>query len=192
MGHIRLALEYQRDWGIPSGGPGYLLERPLLERAARDGALGILDGQGGDELFGFSPYLIADRARHGKLRAAVQLLAQPAGPGRAAASSRAAHVRARVRRASVAAGRPGATDLAPRRRRSPHARLASQRPAGAVLGGGLTSGLEACWGRPAVVAPSRPPADDRTRRARRVHRSSRSRSRVCKCDHRSSTSISWS
>ena len=75
VGIVRSTLEYQRDWGIPSGGPGYLLERPLLECAARDGVHGILDGQGGDELFGFSPYLIADRVRRGHLRAASQLLA---------------------------------------------------------------------------------------------------------------------
>jgi asparagine synthase (glutamine-hydrolysing) len=75
VGIFRLALEHQRDWGIPPLGPGYLLERPLLERAKQDGAQGILDGQGGDELFGFSPYLIADRVRRGHFRAALQLLA---------------------------------------------------------------------------------------------------------------------
>ena len=76
VGTVRLALEYQRDWGIPSGGPGYLLERPLLERAAQDRVGGILDGQGGDELFGVRAYLIADRVRRGQLRTALQLLAQ--------------------------------------------------------------------------------------------------------------------
>jgi asparagine synthase (glutamine-hydrolysing) len=74
VGLVRLALEYQRDWGIPCGGPGYLLERRLLQCAARDGVHGILDGQGGDELFGYSPYLIADRVRRGRLHAAAQLL----------------------------------------------------------------------------------------------------------------------
>lgn len=74
VGIVRLALEYQRDWGIPAGGVGYLLERPLLEHAARNGVRGILDGQGGDELFGFSPYLLADRVRGGHLLAAAQLL----------------------------------------------------------------------------------------------------------------------
>jgi asparagine synthase (glutamine-hydrolysing) len=74
-GLVRLALEYQRDWGIPVDGPGCLLERPLLERAAQDGVRGILDGQGGDELFGFDPYLIADRVRRGRLRGALHLLA---------------------------------------------------------------------------------------------------------------------
>jgi asparagine synthase (glutamine-hydrolysing) len=75
VGNVRLIMAYQRDWGIPCAGPGYLLERPLLERAAHDGVRGMLDGQGGDELFGFSPYLIADRVRGGHLRAAMRLLA---------------------------------------------------------------------------------------------------------------------
>jgi asparagine synthase (glutamine-hydrolysing) len=73
-GIARLALEYQRAWGIPVAGPGYLLERPLLECAETDGACGVLDGQGGDELFGFSPYLIADRVRGGHLIGALRLL----------------------------------------------------------------------------------------------------------------------
>ncbi len=82
VGLVRLALEYQHCWGIPIGGPGYLLERPLLERAARDGVRGILDGQGGDELFGYSPYLLADRLSRGRLLAAVRLLASfPDHPG---------------------------------------------------------------------------------------------------------------
>ena len=42
----------------------------------RTASRGMLDGQGGDELFGFSPYLIADRVRRGQLRTALRLLAQ--------------------------------------------------------------------------------------------------------------------
>jgi asparagine synthase (glutamine-hydrolysing) len=74
-GLVRAALEYQRDFGVPLAGPGFLLERPLLERAALDGARAILDGQGGDELFGFDLYLIADRVRRGRLLGALSLLA---------------------------------------------------------------------------------------------------------------------
>lgn len=73
-GLVRRALEYQRDWGVPVAGPGYMLERPLLERAARDGVRGILDGQGGDEVFGFSPLLVADRLRSLRLATAARLL----------------------------------------------------------------------------------------------------------------------
>jgi asparagine synthase (glutamine-hydrolysing) len=75
VGMVHAALEYQRDWGVPLVGPGFLLERPLLERAASDGARGILDGQGGDELFGFDLYLIGDRVRRGRLLDALSLLA---------------------------------------------------------------------------------------------------------------------
>jgi asparagine synthase (glutamine-hydrolysing) len=98
VGLVRLALEYQRDWGIPAGGPGYLLERPLLERAAKDGVRGMLDGQGGDELFGFDPYLIADRLRRGQLRGALRLLATL--PDRSGLPSRGA-VRTLVREYAV-------------------------------------------------------------------------------------------
>jgi asparagine synthase (glutamine-hydrolysing) len=87
-GLVRLALEHQRDWGIPCGGPGYLLERSLLESAAADGVRGVLDGQGGDELFGYSPYLMAERVRRGRLYAAAQLLTRiPDQTGRPSAGA---------------------------------------------------------------------------------------------------------
>jgi asparagine synthetase B (glutamine-hydrolysing) len=54
-------------------GPGYLLERPLVERAAADGIAALLDGQGGDELFGLSPYLIADHVRRGRIVSSIRL-----------------------------------------------------------------------------------------------------------------------
>ena len=135
-GSFASALEYQRDWGIPSGGPGYLLERPLLERAARDGVRGILDGQGGDELFGFSPYLIADRVRRGHLRAAVQLLANLPDQVGLPPRTLLRVLRARVRGASATADRRGATAATTRRCRPPPARLAAPRSAGPVLAGG--------------------------------------------------------
>ena len=55
VGSVRLALEYQRDWGIPSGGPGYLLERPLLERAAQDGVAGCSTGRVAMSCLAFAP-----------------------------------------------------------------------------------------------------------------------------------------
>jgi asparagine synthase (glutamine-hydrolysing) len=73
-GVIRRAAEFQRAWGIPVAGPGYVLERVLLERAAQDGVSGVFDGQGGDEVFGFSPYLAGDRIRRGRALAALRLL----------------------------------------------------------------------------------------------------------------------
>ena len=43
--------------------PGILIEAPLIAAAARLGAGVVLDGQGGDELFGAAHFLIADRVR---------------------------------------------------------------------------------------------------------------------------------
>lgn len=70
------ALEWLDAWGEPLAAPGLLIERPLLERARDDGIRAVLDGQGGDELFGLSPYLLADRLRRGRLRAAWRLTAR--------------------------------------------------------------------------------------------------------------------
>lgn len=72
-GVLRLALEYLRWWELPLSGPGYVLEQPLLERAAEDGVEVVLDGQGGDEVYGLSPYLLADRLRHARLLSSLRL-----------------------------------------------------------------------------------------------------------------------
>jgi asparagine synthase (glutamine-hydrolysing) len=41
--------------------------RPLIAQAIDDGTDQLLDGEGGDELFGCSPYLLADLLRRGRL-----------------------------------------------------------------------------------------------------------------------------
>ncbi len=66
-GLFPVLLQYMQTWAVPLTGPGLLLEYPLLHAAALDGAEVLLDGQGGDEVFGLSPYLVADRLRHGRL-----------------------------------------------------------------------------------------------------------------------------
>ncbi len=72
-GALALALDYLEAWELPLSGPGYLIERPLLELAARDGMTAVLDGQGGDELFGLSGYLLADRLRRGRILSSFRL-----------------------------------------------------------------------------------------------------------------------
>ncbi|MEX0815875.1 MAG: asparagine synthase-related protein [Gaiellales bacterium] len=72
-GLVALLLEYVARWDLPLSGPGYLLEQPLLARAAADGVDALLDGQGGDEAFGHAPYLLADRIRHGRLISSIRL-----------------------------------------------------------------------------------------------------------------------
>jgi asparagine synthase (glutamine-hydrolysing) len=66
-GSLAVSLEYVAEWEAPVMGAGYLLERPLAEEAARDGMEVVLDGQGGDEVFGGTPYLAADHLRRGRL-----------------------------------------------------------------------------------------------------------------------------
>ena len=73
-GALRAALEYLRDWRLPLSGPGWVIELPLIRRAADDGIQVMLDGQGGDETFGAVPFLVADLIRAGRLLSAVSLV----------------------------------------------------------------------------------------------------------------------
>ena len=74
QGALRLALEQLRDAGTVPGGPGGVVEHPGVGQAAVDGVEVLLDGQGGDEVFGRSPYLIADRLRHANVVDAARLV----------------------------------------------------------------------------------------------------------------------
>jgi asparagine synthase (glutamine-hydrolysing) len=76
------SLEFLRKWGAPSSSPNLHFHRPLLRLAADDGVEVLLDGQGGDELFGCAPYLLADRLRSARLPAAVALARSLPGAGR--------------------------------------------------------------------------------------------------------------
>jgi asparagine synthase (glutamine-hydrolysing) len=66
---------------VPPPSPNLFFWFPLLRRAASDGVSSLLDGEGGDELFGLSPYLIADRLRRGRPRAAVDVVRDIPGGG---------------------------------------------------------------------------------------------------------------
>ena len=72
VGALWLSLEYLRRWELPLSGPGYVIEYPLLKRAAADGVDVLLDGQGGDEVFGSAPYLLADLVRRMRFVASIQ------------------------------------------------------------------------------------------------------------------------
>jgi asparagine synthase (glutamine-hydrolysing) len=73
-GALEAALEYLRDWRLPLSGPGWVIELPLIRRAATDGIQVMLDGQGGDETFGMAPFLVADLIRSGRFLSAVSLV----------------------------------------------------------------------------------------------------------------------
>ena len=72
-GTLRLALEHTKRWELPLIGAGALVDIAIVAEAARDGADVVLDGQTGDEVLGFAPYLVADRLRQGRFLAALEL-----------------------------------------------------------------------------------------------------------------------
>jgi asparagine synthase (glutamine-hydrolysing) len=75
------AVEFQRAWELPAVSPNGFVWRPLLERAAADGVDVLLDGEGGDELFGCARYLVADQLRRGRPLAAVRTARRLPGMG---------------------------------------------------------------------------------------------------------------
>ncbi|HXA55257.1 MAG TPA: asparagine synthase-related protein [Solirubrobacteraceae bacterium] len=75
------ALAHIERWRLPPGTPNLFLWRPLLARARELGVDLMLDGEGGDELFGLAPALIADRLRAGRLREAWSLAGRIPGVG---------------------------------------------------------------------------------------------------------------
>lgn len=88
------AVEYISTWQVPPTSPNLFFWLPLLRRAAADGVDIMLDGQGGDEMFSMSGYLIADRLRSGRLVSALSLARQfPSGLD----AQDARRVRARIR-----------------------------------------------------------------------------------------------
>jgi asparagine synthase (glutamine-hydrolysing) len=74
-------IEYLRTWSVPSVSPNLFVHRPLLRAAREEGVDVLLDGQGGDELFGCAAYLLADRLRGGRVLSAVELARRLPGVG---------------------------------------------------------------------------------------------------------------
>jgi asparagine synthetase B (glutamine-hydrolysing) len=60
-------------WSLPPATPNLFVWGPLMARARELGVDVMLDGEGGDELFAYSPYLIADMLRSGRVLAAWRL-----------------------------------------------------------------------------------------------------------------------
>src|SRR5436190_1623384 len=71
---LREMLEYQSVWGLPCPSANLYFHNSLTRRAVEDGVAVVFDGEGGDELFGCAPYLVADRVRKGRLVDAVRLI----------------------------------------------------------------------------------------------------------------------
>jgi asparagine synthase (glutamine-hydrolysing) len=110
------ALEYLRRWETPPVSPNLFFWLPLLRRAREDGVEVLLDGEGGDELFGLSPYLLADRLRRGRLLSLRDLIRRV--PGADGHPSRAS-VRRFLGEFALRGAVPFTAHRAVRRRREP-------------------------------------------------------------------------
>jgi asparagine synthetase B (glutamine-hydrolysing) len=75
------ALAHIARWRLPPATPNLFLWQPVTARARDLGVDVMIDGEGGDELFGLAPYLIADMARAGRLPTAWSLTGRIPGIG---------------------------------------------------------------------------------------------------------------
>ena len=90
----------------PADGPEQLLLQPLLGEPPSGVCELMLDGEGGDELFGAARGLIADRLARGRLLAALRLTARSVRGGRQPAVAPAREAVPHPRRPGRAAARP--------------------------------------------------------------------------------------
>jgi asparagine synthase (glutamine-hydrolysing) len=75
------ALAHIDSWRVPPATPNLFLWQPVMARARALGVDLMLDGEGGDELFGLAPHLIADMLRGGRARTAWSLTGAIPGMG---------------------------------------------------------------------------------------------------------------
>lgn len=68
-------------WLLPPASPNLFLWEPLMARARELGVARMLDGEGGDELFGTAPELIGEMLRRGRLVRAWELCGRIPGVG---------------------------------------------------------------------------------------------------------------
>lgn len=73
-GLLRGGLDHLVRWGVPPVGWADFWEQPLLARAVADGVERVVSGDGGDEVFGLRPHLLADLLRRGRLLEGRRLL----------------------------------------------------------------------------------------------------------------------
>ena len=80
-GPLPAALEQLERWRLPPGSPNAFVWEPLTAAARAAGVEALLDGEGGDELFGLAPGLIADRLAHARAASAWRLTGRLPGMG---------------------------------------------------------------------------------------------------------------
>lgn len=80
-GLLANALGWVETWQAPLTSWGEFWAQPLLSSAAADGVKIMLDGEGGDEVFACSAYLLADRLRACRPRDVFKLVRELPGAG---------------------------------------------------------------------------------------------------------------
>jgi asparagine synthase (glutamine-hydrolysing) len=75
------ALEHIARWRVPPASPNLFVWEPVMAITRGLGVDMMLDGEGGDELFGLAPRLIADQLRRGRFAAAWSLTGRIPGMG---------------------------------------------------------------------------------------------------------------
>ncbi len=78
---LGVAIEHLLRWRLPPGSPNLVVWEQLARVARAHGIDLLLDGEGGDELFGLTHFLIAERVRRGRLAAAWRLAGELPGMG---------------------------------------------------------------------------------------------------------------
>ena len=108
------SLDYLERFALPPVSPNLFFWMPLLRHARAAGASSLLDGEGGDELFGLSPMLLADRLRRARILSMRRLVDRvPGADGNPSRDS----VRAFIRRFALAGAAPPWLHTAVRRAR---------------------------------------------------------------------------
>jgi asparagine synthase (glutamine-hydrolysing) len=74
-------LSFLERWGLPTPAPNITFITALQDFAAREGMIVMLDGEGGDELFGADSFLLAHLLRRGRLAAAWNICRELPGLG---------------------------------------------------------------------------------------------------------------
>ena len=74
-------LPYLEAWALPPSSPNLFFWLPMLRGAAAGGVGALLDGEGGDELFGAPRYLLADALLRGRPDRALRLARRFPGAG---------------------------------------------------------------------------------------------------------------
>lgn len=97
------AVEFIGRWLVPAVSPNLHFLRRLVDAARASGAAVLLDGQGGDELFGCEPHYLADLLRRGRVPRAVSLARRLPRSGEAPSPRELVRV---LRRYAVADRRP--------------------------------------------------------------------------------------